>query len=191
VSSFDSRIQTWARYLQSSTNQDRALKLLQWTLWLVSYILKKRQEQRSGNRLAGGSGATNDSSSTSRHIQGLRKLYLDVAFARYATRLLGLVGAVEAVRTDSWAASSDKYPNLMKWIGRVLAWSMIGYYPTEHIAYAKWMAPAAYVSKQGDRSAERWSYLSCRFWLVYILAESAQCLIQMKELQDKLDGDDG
>ena len=183
VASFDARLQKWARYLQSSTNQDRALKFLQWTLWLVSFILKKRQSSSSS------SSSNGENSSISRHSQGLRKLSVDVGFGRYVCRLLGLVGAVEAVRTDSWAASSDKNPKFMQWMGRILAWSMVGYYPAEHVAFAKWMAPEAYSRSKngsGDRSAERWSYLSCRFWLVYVLADLTQGLVQMKELQDKL-----
>jgi len=174
----DSCLQKWSRYVQSATGQDRVLKFLQWTLWLLSWHFSNSGKPRR------------------RELSGaLRKLYFDLSFARYATRLVGMLGAVEAARTGSWTYPSQKYPSTADWIGRALAWSMIGYYPTEHLAYVRWMVPSS--STKYRRSAERWSYISCRFWLLYLLAEMAQCAVRWKELRDEQrlaegggDGDD-
>lgn len=165
-STIDTCLSKWAKYLSNSTNQDRALKFLQWTLWLFSryYVVRRTRSSKA-----------------------LRKLYLDVSFARYVTRLLGLVGTVDAVRNDSWcvkpSSTNSNLNRIYKYLGRIMSWSMIGYYPTEHMAYVQWMVPA---SARNLRSAERWSYISCRFWFIYIVAESVQCMLQYKELQDQI-----
>jgi Peroxisomal biogenesis factor 11 (PEX11) len=150
-------LKRYCSYMSSPLHQDRGLKFLQWTLWLVSKL------------------ARNPS-----HSKHLRKLYLDVSFARYVTRLLGLPAALEATMTGSWIPSSDRYGTAMKWVGRALSWSMAGYYPTEHVAYVQWMLPSAFPPER--RTAERWSYISCRFWLLYVVAEATQCLLQWREL---------
>jgi Peroxisomal biogenesis factor 11 (PEX11) len=150
-------LKLYCSYMSSPLHQDRGLKFLQWTLWLVSKLFRNP--------------------SRSKH---LRKLYLDVSFARYVTRLLGFPAALEAALTGSWTPSSDRYGSAMGWVGRALSWSMAGYYPTEHIAYVQWMLPSAFPPER--RTAERWSYISCRFWLLYVVAEATQCVLQWREL---------
>lgn len=166
------RIQRWlaaySAYVGSATGQDRILKFLQWSLWLLS---------------------ANCRSTRPRLAATLRKLYLDVSFARYATRLTGLPSSLQAFLTDGWVvkARHQKYQTVLKWLGRLTALSMVGYHPTEFMAWLQWMVPESTRSK---RSAEQWSYISCRFWLLYIVAESAQCLVQWKDLHECDDQDD-
>jgi len=188
----DASLKKTIDYLSKSPyHQDRGLKLLQWTLWLSSYLLASRKRGRGGSK-------SGSAERQQLHSQALRKLYLDMSFARYATRVWGLLPSIDAAWHDTWAVPSRRYPNASKWIGRAMAWSMIGYYPTELLAYVQWMVPAAYAKH--PRSAERWSYISCRFWTLYLVAEAAQCLIRWKELNDELEqqrklgdgtGDDG
>ncbi len=108
--------------------------------------------------------------------EALHKLSFDLSFARYALRLLGLPTAIEAVRNDSWGAG---------WLGRTMAASMVCYYPLEHLAYCKWMAPKFFHSRHSAAKLSAWS---CRFWLIYIMAELLQGLLNLKALhaQQKL-----
>ena len=175
----DDLLKRYTLYMQSGLNQDRGLKFLQWTFWLVSRVLQHRHGQR--NQTNGGN----------RHALATRKLYLDLCYARYALRLLGLPAALEAARTSSWTskAVNPKNQPFFDLVGKILAWTMVGYYPTEHMAYVQWMVPAYAKNNGKGRSAERWSYISCRFWLAYIVAESAQCLVQWKALRQAMKED--
>lgn len=146
TSAFDQFLTNYVKFTSSALNTDRSLKLLQWTLWLASYIKKS---------------------------QGLKKLSLDLSFARYALRLLGLPASMEAARTGSWGSK-----NTPSWLGQIMAWSMIGYYPMEHVAYARWQAPQLLPGQ----NAERWSAWSCRCWLLYIVADMTQSVLKLKSL---------
>lgn len=142
----------YVKFTSSAINTDRSLKLMQWTIWLASYIKKSK---------------------------GLQKLSTDLSFARYALRLLGLPASIEAARTGSWGDSSGSSSN--PWIhklGRLMAWSMIGYYPLEHVAYLRWTSPQLLPG----RNAEKMSAYSCRFWLVYIVADMTKSILKCKEL---------
>lgn len=145
------RILRWyVRFAASAANQDKLLKLLQWSLTLLK-------------------GKT-----------WPQKVALEISFARYVTRLAGWPSAVEAAVNDSWGISNDEFWH--KWIGRILAYSMVLYYPAEHMAYALWMKPKTADEKRlFSWTAEKWSYVSCRFWLAYILAEMGQSVLQLKE----------
>jgi hypothetical protein len=122
---------------------------MQWTIWLASYIKKS---------------------------SGLKKLSTDLSFARYAVRLLGLPSSVEAARTGSWGGSTTN-PWIRK-LGKVMAWSMIGYYPLENLAYLRWTSPQLLPG----HNAEKWSAYSCRCWLLYIVADITKSTIKLKEL---------
>lgn len=161
----DRILQGYTCFMDSGLNQDRGLKLLQWTLWMFSYALKDRVLIRDA----------------------LKKLYNELSFARYAIRLLGLPPALEAARSGSWATSSDKYKGLHKFLGQILAWSMIGYYPLEHGAYVQWQTPKLFFPKgPPNRLAEKLSAWSCRFWTVYIVAEILQSWMKLREENQKL-----
>lgn len=157
----------YVSFVASASHQDQAMKVLQWTLWLLS---------------------TSCSPTRSQAAAILRKYYVDLGYVRFATRLLGLPSALEAVLSGSWAADSKGHPGLHRQLGRILATSMLGYYPCEHAAYALWMLPpntAIAAKHRANRTAERFCAWSCRFWLIYIVAETTQCALQWKELRDE------
>jgi hypothetical protein len=157
----------YVSFIASASHQDQALKVLQWTLWLLSTSCSPTRSQARGI---------------------LRKYYLDIGYARYAARLLGLPAACEAVLSGSWATSSPSHPQLARHLGNILATSMLGYYPAEYGSYAIWMMPShtSIATKHRiNRTAERLSAWSCRFWLMYIVAETAQCALQWKDLRDE------
>ena len=141
----DKFLRNYVKFTSSASNTDRSLKLLQWTLWLASYM---------------------------KQSQGLKKLSLDLSFARYALRLLGLPASMEAARSGSWG--NKTHP----WLGQIMAWSMIGYYPMEHVAYLRWQAPQLLP----NQNAERWSAWSCRCWLLYIVTDMTQSALKLKGL---------
>jgi hypothetical protein len=175
----------YVSFFASASHQDQAMKVLQWTLWLLS--------TSCGTGTGTGTGATSGSSQA-RAI--LRKYYLDIGNVRFATRLLGFPAALEAALSGSWAATSHgqglSSQGLYRQLGRILAISMLGYYPMEHGAYALWMLPSdsTFAAKhRTNRTAERLSAWSCRFWFIYIVAETTQCALQWKELREQQQAD--
>ena len=147
----------YVKFIDSPLNQDKTMKLLQYLLWFLSryYVFPSGRE-------------------------GLRKLSGDIGFARMALRLLGTPTALHAYQTGSWSLDSNK--PIHKLLGKILAGSMVGYYPAEALAYTHWMVPK-WLAR--GRSAEIFSAWSCRCWLAYIAAESVQCLLQWKDSDDK------
>jgi hypothetical protein len=180
-------LQLYGKLTATSIDQDRLLKVLQWSLYLIATRVG-HQHSHSASSVAAAA--------------WLKKLSLEVSFARYATRLLGLPIALEAAINDSWTAqamehassgSTSKLQTLYKWIGKILAYSMVAYYPTEHAAYALWMRPPPATAAVNDKACaapvrnrwwenpNTWSYISCRFWLTYVVAELVQCMLQLHE----------
>lgn len=149
LSFLDKVLVDYVKFTSSAANTDVSLKLMQWTIWLASYIKKS---------------------------SGLKKLSTDLSFARYAVRLLGLPSSVEAARTGSWGGNTTN-PWIRK-LGKVMAWSMIGYYPLENLAYLRWTSPQLLPG----HNAEKWSAYSCRCWLLYIVADITKSTIKLKEL---------
>ena len=174
-------LQRYNKYMQTSIGKDRGMKLLQWTLALLGTWLKLKRQRRQvqSNQCDGRSG-----NSLLLLEQGSLKLATALCWARYCSRVFDLPAALEAVWTNGWAAAGGR--GLQGSLGRGLALSMVGYYPTELIAFVHWMIPSL-VSQPGadKRTAERWSYISCRFWCVYLIFESVQCLLLYQQLQSE------
>ena len=148
------RLQFFVTFCNSSTNQDIVIKVLLWPLFLL----------------------------------GLDKLAYQVSYARYVTRFLGLPAALDAALHNSWNATSENafFDSIYRWLGKFLALSMVLYYPMEHAAFLLWVQPTT--SGSEDITAlwwmdgNTWSYISCRCWFVYVLADLTQCLLQLVEL---------
>ena len=152
----------YVRFLQTSPfHQDRLLKALQWTLWLASTVALDTNKTRASAALS--------------------KFSTELSFARYATRLLELPTAIEAAITGSWTTVSASRPKFTSWMGRCLSWSMIGYYPLELAAYVLWMLPSQMQTPGINQKASQFSAISCRFWLLYIVADAAQCSVLQNE----------
>jgi hypothetical protein len=140
------------KFIASGANQDKGLKLLQWTLWLFSRIYPSKKES-------------------------LQKSSLDISFARYILRFYGFPSTMEAVRNGTW---EDPQSYLGRLLGKLMAWSMLGYYPLEHVAYVRWTSPK--LLPYSSLNANRLSAYSCRFWLLYLLAELAQGTIRLRRM---------
>lgn len=164
-SSLDRLLEGYTKFMGSPLRQDRSLKLMQYTLWAAGQLY--------GNQSTG--------------RVALEKLSLDLSWVRMANRLLQWPMAADAAWNDSWTSSSTQYPRTFKLLGKMLALTMVGYYPAEHAAYLHWMVPK-WLAK--GKSAERFSFWSCRFWTAYIATEVVQCLLQLKELSSSDNPDD-
>jgi hypothetical protein len=167
-----SRIKEWlafySNFVYKTGNQDILLKLMQWSLWLVGAFIPMLLPGQEFSYVA----------------QWITKISYDICYARYVTRLLGLPIAIEGALSGSWASCSStndaKYDSIYRVIGHILAYSMIAYYPVEHVAFFLWMNPNAETVLY--RPAGVWFYISMRCWLVYLLAESFQCILKCFEL---------
>jgi hypothetical protein len=103
----------------------------------------------------------------------LVKLSGEVGWARYVNRLLGLPAAAEASRSGSWGSP--------KALGKAMAWTMLVYYPLEHLAYLKWQTPKWIApSQKNHRLAANASAWSCRFWFAYIVLDLVRSGVALK-----------
>jgi len=158
---FKQLLASYVKFMNTAINQDKGIKFLQYTLWLVSKAYSKDSHQRSE----------------------LNKVSLELSFVRYATRLLLFPTALEATFNNSWTTPSKSHPRIFQSLGSIMAWSMAYYYPTEHAAYLHWKAPK--LMRATDRSGNRWSAWSCRAWAAFIVADLAKGALQWREIRQE------
>lgn len=156
----DRFLSLYCKWTASSTLTERGIKMLQWTAWLLSQLTKDKYKILS---------------------PCLRKLYSDLSIMRYVLRLYGIPTAIEGIRSGSRSGGTWKDKRI-KLLGNVMAWSMAAYYPLEHIAWAKWTMPQLMPKVDGNR----FSAWSCRFWMVFIIAEMTNSVLKNKELGEEL-----
>ena len=157
VALYRSFLENYCRYASSASNQDKLLKVLQYSLLMIARFWLQKRGRRSG---------------------ALTKLSGEINWARYILRFLGLPAALEAARSGSWAKSSV--------LGKAMAWSMILYYPLEYAAYLRWQAPGVLTTSPlySDKGlAAKASALSCGFWAAYIVLDSARGMITLSNIQ--------
>jgi hypothetical protein len=134
-------LQAYVKFTGSAANQDKILKVVQYSLWLLARFYSK-----------------------SYYRAALEKLSEEISWARYVNRFLGFPAALEGAASGSWGSP--------KVLGKALAWTMIGYYPLEHLAYLKYKVPDICLPSRSDsRLANKVSAWSCQFWLAYIVLD--------------------
>lgn len=110
------------------------------------------------------------------HQDELKKLYTIISDSRFLFRFWGFFDTVEELHTlfnDKSLTSFNRTLELVK------SGSMIGYYPLEHLYWLKW---------KGIYPAGKWldidefSYWSCRFWAIYIVADMIQDLMRIRSI---------
>jgi hypothetical protein len=168
----------YSAFTSSVWSQDKVLKVIQFSLIILSrfYTGPGRTDSKT----------TWSSTGSSRDIgDSLRKLGFQIGWARYVTRLLGLPMSIEAISSGAFG------PGLL---GKLMALSMVGYYPLEHLAWAKWQAPTLrfmpmrkksnqqYVARDESRLAGLASAWSCRFWFAYVIVDTIRSTVALKEL---------
>jgi hypothetical protein len=122
---FKSFLSKYLRYISSPTRQEAILKTLQYSLWLLSRVYSKFPNSITSIK---------DNETKQNVTESLAALSGELSWARYILRFFGFPAALEGIESGSWASSS-------KWLGKAMAWTMIGYYPLEHLAYLQWKAP--------------------------------------------------
>jgi hypothetical protein len=171
----DRWLQAYTKFTSSAFSQDKGLKTLQYTLWLVGRFYAP----------------------TSVQSQSLNTISEEISWARYINRLFGLPAAIEAARSGSWGSPTK--------LGKAMAWSMIAYYPLEHVAYLKWKAPKLTFGRTINNNnkkqntgenhgslAAKASAWSCRFWLVYIVLDIARSTMALRKIKESnADNDNG
>ncbi len=176
-------LSNYVKFVQSPYRQDSILKTVQYSLWLLSKFYRNSKTKKALLNLQG-----------------------EISWARYLLRFFGFPAAIDAVDLkSSWAAG-----NTSNRLGRVMSWTMIGYYPLEHLSYLFYKAPeipwlpilsptlaqnsdgnascpnsAHYSSAQLASKASAWS---CRFWLAWIVLDIVRCTMELRATQQKTMG---
>jgi hypothetical protein len=201
-------LQWYAGFMSSAVNQEIGLKFLQYTLWVAAKVIGSHYGSNNSSNSSNSQQAKQQQQRQQRMTRiaaFCSKLSNDLSFARYMTRLFGLPTAMEAALHGSWASDSTlssssnqdkrKMNRLDAILGKILAYSMVLYYPAEHVAFVHWMVPPVPVPAPAPpsttvgkktpppRTAERWSAWSCRCWVVYVVTEIVQCLLQYRKQQ--------
>ena len=162
----------YLRLIATSAGQDSVLKVVQYSLWILSRFYLVRLPTR-GN---GGSAASAVTATATETSKSLATLSGEISWARYVLRFFGLPPSIDAMYTGSWGMtgiktiddddsfnkvirhgvynqnSSSKTGFSLWWslledtvtskrLGKILACTMIGYFPLEHAAYLQWKAP--------------------------------------------------
>lgn len=156
-------------YFAGTTGEvDKGIKLISYSCWFLSRCLPSviRTKDKAKRELI------------QNICVGLRKVYTELFMARYAPRLFGIPTCIEGIRNGSWVGSEYKDERL-RHTGKFMAWCMLFYYPLEHIAYARWVAPELI-----DADAEQFSAWSCRAWALYVIADIVASLLKIKELRE-------
>ena len=161
-------LSSYLRFIQSPHRQDSILKIAQYSLWLLSKFY--------GNKV------TRNNTSL-RVADSLVKLSSEISWARYVNRFFGLPGIINDLDSRNWASD-----NSCKRLGQAMTWTMIFFYPLEHMAYISWKAPhllfrgrvGGYCSSS-SHLASRASAWSCRFWLSYLVLDIFRCMLSLRE----------
>ena len=164
----DHFLTVFGKFTEKSIYTERGIKLLQWTIWLISQLTKNNQRLPK------------------ECSPSFRKLYSDLSNMRYILRFYGFPGSWAAVRKPGcWAGSP---PYALTWkdgriqtLADVMAWSMFFYHPLEHVAFAKWSMPKLVKGVDGNKL----SAWSCRCWLVYIVSDWAGSYLKNRELSNR------
>lgn len=158
----DDFLKLYCKWSSSALQQERGIKLLQWSLWIFSQITKNSEK------------FPKDLSPS------LRKVYSDLSIMRYFLRLYGMPLALEAIRTGSWSGGEWKDRKIRK-LSSFMAWNMLIYHPLEHVALAQWTMPRLFPKLDGNR----FSAWSCRFWMMFIAADCVSALLKNRELRKR------
>ncbi|TFK36630.1 hypothetical protein BDQ12DRAFT_699475 [Crucibulum laeve] len=179
------------RFLGTWSGSDKLFMLIQYSVKLLVPILhlRARLQHRAGLRKSPMSGAA----------EGYAKLSSLLGDSRTLWRIWGLLPIFQ------WLISIERNPqptrNLLT-IERLQGWSMLLYYPLEHLSYlighgiipasfslaslplVSLLAPSSLKSRTLSLNANKLGIWSCRFWALYVLLqflhlrEDKQLLIQ-------------
>ncbi|KAG5718982.1 hypothetical protein E4T56_gene20395 [Termitomyces sp. T112] len=156
------------RYLGTWSGSDKLFMVVQYAIKvLVPFLrLRARLQHRAGLRKTPDSAAATSFSKIGSIIGDSRTLW----------RIWGLLPIVQ------WLISLERTPpatrNLLT-LERLQGWSMIAYYPLEHLSYLMFNGTipstlsikSPFSTRQISLSANSLSVWSCRFWAIYVLLQ--------------------
>lgn len=146
-STIDKFLSATSSYCANTNNIDKSLKLMSYLLWFLSKI---------------SSSNTSNGIPSNKISIGLRKLSAEISFTRYVLRFFGMPITLDALRNPESPFSKNKTVN------KIMAYSMLLYYPLEYLAYAKWKAPELVPGKVNASWCSMWS---TRLWMIYIITD--------------------
>jgi len=141
-------LENFSAWSGSTYKLECTLKFAQYSIWLISKLASSSE---------------------------LRKMYTQISNSRYVMRFMGGPLTLHAIKTGSWSGNwEDKRIHKLT---DIMAWSMLFYYPFEHMAFTKWICPRLI-----RINAERHSAISCRFWGLYVIADMGAVVAKLIEL---------
>eukprot|EP00536_Pseudo-nitzschia_multiseries_P012147 jgi/Psemu1/298031/fgenesh1_pm.448_\ len=183
----------YLKFIESPHRQDTILKTLQYSLWLLSKFYRSSGKKRDiPHRIA----------------KSLLSLQDEVSWARYLYRFFGFPAAINDVyqTRNDWGKGSKS-----KRLGQVMAWTMVAYYPLDHLSYLLWKAPEIHwvpltapirmkdgtsrcpnrdhgessngYSNQSSQLASKASAWSCRFWLIWLFLDTFRCTLALRDTE--------
>ncbi|OQS03799.1 hypothetical protein THRCLA_21062 [Thraustotheca clavata] len=99
-----------------------------------------------------------------RHSVGLSAVASQISYARYITRFTGIFESYEALKNNSWVYPDDD--PLVRKIVTAQVYSMLLYYPLEHVSFVGFVAP-----KWFNVDAMKFCRQSCMAWGAYIVLD--------------------
>jgi len=173
------------RYLGTWSGSDKLFMVIQYALKLIGPLLhlRARLQHRAGLR----------ASPTSRAAQSCTKLDGLLGDSRTLWRIWGLLPIFQ------WLISLERTPpatRTLLTIERLQGWSMLAYYPLEHLYYlgahgiipSKMPSPASFLSakkKLINLDPGKLGLWSCRFWAVYVILHFAHLIEDRKLLKQR------
>ncbi|KAG7361537.1 peroxisomal biogenesis factor 11 PEX11 [Nitzschia inconspicua] len=133
---FKAFLHKYLRYISSPSRQEAILKTFHYSLWLLSRVYSQIPAK--------------DKQSRANTVQAIATLAGELSWTRYLLRFFGLPAALEGIESGSWGSSS-------KTLGKAMAWTMVFYYPLEHIAYLHWKAPTMQWIPSNTTVATMWN----------------------------------
>ncbi|KIL67701.1 hypothetical protein M378DRAFT_159548 [Amanita muscaria Koide BX008] len=171
------------RYLSTWGGSDKFFMVIQYTLKLVVPFLnfRARLQYRAGKRV----GPTSNAASAYSKFAGI------ISDSRTLWRMWGLLEIVQ------WLISLERNPQPTRkllTIERLQGWSMLAYYPLEHLSYllSHGVLPSTIpspfsvfskVKRYIKLDANRLALWSCRFWALYVLLQFARLKEDQKLLE--------
>ncbi|KAJ1965578.1 hypothetical protein GGI12_000676 [Dipsacomyces acuminosporus] len=129
------------RFLSTGSGHDKFWMLIQYTTKVVVWLYAKRGH-----------------ASTSERVRVLSNLVSDY---RIMIRLIGLAPMAQYIR---YAEQFPAQTKLLQWLDRVMNFTLVCYYPLEHIY---WLG-AHKIMPFSDKLVDDAGYWSCRFWAVWV-----------------------
>lgn len=148
--SWQKLLQVYSSYVANSYNQDKMIKIIQYSLWMLSHFYR---------------GSIRDA---------LTKLSGELLWARYATRLVALPTALEGIQSGSWG-SPKVLGKAMAW--SMLLYYPLEY--VAYVKW-KAPQLGANSPKTPHRLAERASAWSCRCWVAYIVLDIVRSTLALR-----------